>query len=360
MNRPLKIIHAADLHLDSPFDALGDKAARRRAEQRQLLERIAALARERQADLLLLAGDLLDGANVYAETARALQETLAGLDCPVFIAPGNHDYFCAASPYARLAFPDHVHIFRGGTEAVELPDLGVRVYGAGFTDIGSPPPLRGFHAAPWEGLNIGVFHGDLDKPESRYGPISQQDIGASGLDYLALGHVHSCSGLLQYGNTYCAYPGCPEGRGFDECGEKGVLYLELEKGRCRAEFVPVCLRQYLVLSVPADDPAAALPAGTEPHIVRLLLTGETDAAPDLDALYRELSPRFFALQLRDRTTPRRDIWEAAEQDSLRGLFLRRLRAMYEAAATEAEREQIIQAVRWGLAALDGGEAVAEL
>lgn len=359
MNRPLKIIHAADLHLDSPFDALGSLAARRRAEQRQLLERIAALVRERQADLLLLAGDVLDGAGAYAETARALRETLAGLDCPVFIAPGNHDYFCASSLYARPDLPENVHVFRGGTERVELPELGLRVYGVGFTDITSPPPLRGFHAEPWDGLNLGLFHGDLGKADSRYGPISEAEAADSGLDYLALGHVHTYSGLLRFGDTFCAYPGCPEGRGFDECGEKGVLYIELEKGRCRAEFIPVCLRQYMVLRVPAEGAAAALPPGTEDHICRLILTGETDTAPDTRALERELAGRFFFLQVLDRTTPRRDIWEAAEQDSLRGVFLRKMRALYQTAPAE-ERETIIQAVRWGLAALDGGEAVAEL
>lgn len=308
--------------------------------------------------MLLLAGDLLDSTGAYAETAVMLREVFASLDCPVFIAPGNHDYYCAASPYARMALPENVHIFRGGMECVELPELGVRVWGAGFTDAVAPPPLRSFHADGGDGLlNLGVLHGDLGAPGSRYGPISESDVAESGLDYLALGHVHTYSGLLKFGGTWCAYPGCPEGRGFDECGEKGILYLELEKGGCRAEFIPVCCRQYMVLTAEADNIAAALPGGTENHICRLVLTGETDAAPDLTALYQQLSPRFYALQLRDRTTLRRDIWEAAEQDSLRGLFLRRMRKNYDSAATEAEKERVVQAVRWGLAALDGGEAV---
>ena len=69
----LKLIHAADLHLDSPFAGLRpERAAQRRREQRKLLERLAALAAEKQADLVLLAGDLLDGSTVYQETATAL------------------------------------------------------------------------------------------------------------------------------------------------------------------------------------------------------------------------------------------------------------------------------------------------
>ena len=66
----IKIIHGADFHLDSPFSGLTpERAAQRRGEQRELLDRLAALAREKQADLVLLAGDLLDSERVFRETA---------------------------------------------------------------------------------------------------------------------------------------------------------------------------------------------------------------------------------------------------------------------------------------------------
>ena len=89
-------------------------------------------------------------------------------------------------------------------------------------------------------------HGDT-APQSEYGPLSPAEIETSGLDYLALGHVHQYSGLRRAGETFWAYPGCPEGRGFDELGEKGVLWLEVEKGRTEAEFVPLCRRRYQIL-----------------------------------------------------------------------------------------------------------------
>ena len=89
----LKIIHGADFHLDSPFSGLTpERAAQRRGEQRELLDRLAALAREKQADLVLLAGDLLDSDHIFRETAQALREALGNIPCPVFIAPGNHDF----------------------------------------------------------------------------------------------------------------------------------------------------------------------------------------------------------------------------------------------------------------------------
>ncbi|MBQ8264817.1 MAG: metallophosphoesterase, partial [Oscillospiraceae bacterium] len=133
MKRPLKIIHAADLHLDSPFEVLGERAALRRSEQRELLQRIAELCREREADMLLLAGDLLDTGSAYAETFSALCSAFGSLDCPVFISPGNHDFYSPASPYAAGTLPENVHIFRGGWECVELAEKGVRLYGAAFT-----------------------------------------------------------------------------------------------------------------------------------------------------------------------------------------------------------------------------------
>ena len=88
----LKVLHGAAFHLDSPFSGLKpDAAARRRGEQRELLARLTDLAREREADLVLLSGDLLDGDLVFRETVQALARALGEIPCPVFLAPGNHD-----------------------------------------------------------------------------------------------------------------------------------------------------------------------------------------------------------------------------------------------------------------------------
>ena len=117
----LKIIHGADFHLDSPFAGLSpERAAQRRGEQRELLDRLAGLAREKQADLVLLAGDLLDSERVFRETAQALRAALAAIPCPVFIAPGNHDFYSPRSVWTSLDWPENVHIFTSDAlEAVE-------------------------------------------------------------------------------------------------------------------------------------------------------------------------------------------------------------------------------------------------
>ena len=105
-----KIIHAADLHLDSAFGGLGpEKARERRRESRDLVDRLAELAVREGAETVLLSGDLFDGERVYPETLERLRAALARMACPVLIAPGNHDPFTPHSPYEKLVWPKNVH-----------------------------------------------------------------------------------------------------------------------------------------------------------------------------------------------------------------------------------------------------------
>lgn len=349
----LKIIHGADFHLDSPFSGLTpERAARRRGEQRELLDRLAGLAREKNADLVLLAGDLLDSEHVYRETGDALRTALAAIPCPVFISPGNHDFYGPRSVWNTLDWPDNVHIF-DAPEWVELP--GCSLWGRAFTAPHQEAcPLEGLTVPDDGKLHIACLHGDVG---GDYGPISAMDIAASGLDYLALGHVHQSGGLQKAGNTFWAYPGCPEGRGFDELGDKGVLYVEAEPGNVTARFIPLAKRRYEIISVDITGAAdvlsttrSALPADTENLICRLVLTGE--GSPDLAALDRALSPEFYGLTIMDRTRLPRDMWARRGEDALTGLFLGE---MWDKCQAEPDNELYQLAVRYGLAALEGGE-----
>ena len=198
----VRILHAADLHLDSPFEALTlAQAAQRRREQRSLLRALPELAQAHGAQIILLAGDLLDSASPYPETAKALAETFAGCASEVFLAPGNHDYYSAGAPYARLTVPENVHIFRSPRiEAVTLPELGVRVWGAAFTDSRCPGLLRGFSVPKQAGLlDVLCLHGEVGNPASAYDPVSAAELAASGLDYAAFGHVHRFGGVQRAG-----------------------------------------------------------------------------------------------------------------------------------------------------------------
>ena len=355
----LTIIHAADFHLDSPFSALSpEQAAQRRGEQRELLKRLIDLAHTSQAQLVLLAGDLLDGEHTYRETAQALSRALGQLGCPVVISPGNHDPYTPHSPYATLPWPENVHIFQSGNiEAWELPNLNCVVYGRAFTaSLDDTSPLEGF-SVPQDGrIHLMCLHGDLGKT-SRYAPIAPSQVAASGLDYLALGHVHSCSGLQYSGAVPWAYPGCPEGRGFDELGEKGVLCGKIDKGTAQMDFIPLSKRRYEILTIDVSaDFKAALPQNAQEDIYRILLTGESGIeGPDLAALHQVAAPYFYSVTLQDRTTVRRDLWARAGEDTLTGLFLREMQTRLAKVQGEKEQRELELAVRFGLAALENGE-----
>ena len=183
------------------------------------------------------------------------------------------------------------------------------------------------------------------------------------LDYLALGHIHQGSGLQTTGNTHWAYPGCPEGRGFDELGDKGVLLVEVDPGHVSTRFCPLALHRYEILTADlagCADPLAAvealLPAQTVQDNFRILLTGEFAMdAGILSRLEQALSPRFSSLELQDRTRPPRDLWARAGEDSLTGLFLQTMATQCQA---DPNNEVLQLAVRFGLAALEQGEDVA--
>lgn len=357
-----RIVHAADLHLDSAFGGLSiEKARERRRESRELTDRLADLVRAEDAEIVLLAGDLFDGERVYPETLERLKGALAAMGCPVFIAPGNHDPYTSRSPYAAPGWPENVHIFRSeAMEAVLLPDLDCVVHGAAFT---SPErtgaPLAGFSAGGDGRSHLLCLHGDVGSPASPYGPISREQLAASGVQYAALGHVHQCSGVQRDGETFWAYPGCPEGRGFDELGDKGVLSGTVEEGRAELRFVPLCRRRYHILEADVTDASpgealeAVMPETASEDVCRIIFTGETEGDIDLPALESAYRERFYSLELRDKTRPAQALWARAGEDTLRGLFLREMKGRYDAASSEAAREEITLAVRFGLAAMEG-------
>lgn len=358
----IKLLHGADFHLDSPFDSLPEsKAAKRRTEQRNLLADLAALSLKESVDAVLLAGDMLDSTRSYYETSEALLKAFEVIQAPVFIAPGNHDYYSKSSPWSVLKLPDHVHVFTSPEpRPIELPGKNCMIWGAAFTGDYSAPLLPSLPKLDSSKLHIMVLHGEMGG--EKYNPITEADIAGSGLNYLALGHEHTYSGLQRSGTTYYAYPGCPEGRGFDETGEKGVLLTEVSRSGVSDQFVPLARRQYHRLQIDLSQTSdveraimSAIPKGAERDIYKLLLTGEFSGRLDLERLHRAVDKRFFHVVLRDHTRIKRDIWAQAEEDSLRGLFLRKMRTKYEAAPDDAQREKIILAIRYGLAAMDNGE-----
>ena len=358
----MKILHAADLHLDSRFAGLPpEKAAIKRAQQRQTVCRLSEYCRDTGCQLLFLAGDLFDGEHIYRDTVDDLTDALASCGAEVFIAPGNHDCLLPGSPYLTERWPENVHIFTSEQiQCVTLEALGCRVYGAGFRSVHPASLLEGFRAAQDGLCNLMVLHGEAGNPASTYNPVTAAQIEASGLDYLALGHIHA-AGQLRAGKTLCAWPGCLMGRGFDETGEKGALEVTVSSEGCETRFVPMGAGSYSILTVNAEeDPLtairAAVPSGTENDTYRIILRGECEP-PELSALYDALSPDFFGLELQDKTVPPLDLWRAAGEDTLKGVYLRMLKERYDA-APEEERAVIADAARTGLALMEQREVPA--
>ncbi len=114
--RRVKLLHFSDLHLDAQFAWAGPEAARKRRENlRSTLLRIVELARAEGVDAVLSGGDLYEHERITPDTAGFLRSAFAGLDpIPVFLAPGNHDWFGPASAYERVAWTPNVHVFRHG------------------------------------------------------------------------------------------------------------------------------------------------------------------------------------------------------------------------------------------------------
>ena len=344
----IRVLHAADLHLDSPFEALpAGKAAQRRQEQRLLIARIAQAVKDNGVQLVLLSGDLLDTGSAYRETSMTLIDILGRIECPVFIAPGNHDYYSLHSPYAKLHWPENVYIFSTPhVECIPIPELNVRVWGAAFTEPRSGPLLRGFEAEKEENIiDIMCIHGDVGNDASPYNPVSEEQISRSGMDYIY------------------AWPGCPEGRGFDETGNKSVYIADITENNCKLRGINLAMRKYEIMRIRIADGEEILtkmPEYTENDIYRIILTGRTQSPPDIAQMMQQLEPRFFALQIIDRTKMSRNIWDHSDENTLRGVFLKRLVKAYDEATTDQERELIERAARWGIAALENEEEVSPL
>lgn len=346
----MKILHSADWHLCSPLQ--GRSEAQTQLLRKHLLQipgRVAALCRAEKCDMMLLAGDLFDGP-YDADTFRVLYNALEEAAVPVFITPGNHDFADMGSPWLTQKFPENVHIFtRPVIESVDLPELGCRVYGAGFTAMDCDALLEGFHAD--EDLTaIGILHGDPTQASSPYCPISQAQVAASNLAYLALGHIHK-GGSFRAGNTLCAWPGCPMGRGYDEQGEKGVLIVTVED---TASIRPVSLGAPLFYDLectPAELDSLLPPVGNE-NFYRITLTGENEPL-DMAALAAKYS-RFSNLELRDQTVPPVDVWRALGEDSFEGTYFGLLNSALDGADEETQN-RIQLAARICRRILDGQE-----
>lgn len=353
----MKILHSADWHLDSPI--IGRTEAQTDLLKSTLLEipyKVAAAAKAERCDLMLLAGDLFDSA-ATPESIKTLKDALTEVEIPVFIVPGNHDFLSPASVWLTEHWPENVHIFTSSNwESVSLPHLDCRVYGAAFTGPASEALLDGFRAECSEAYAIGILHGDPTVASSPYCPITARQIRDSGLNYLALGHIHKGDRILS-GSTLCAWPGCPMGRGFDELDSKGVLIVTLDSNGCDTRFLSLDTPRFFDWECEAGTDAAVslsrlLPAAGSDDFYRITFIGESEP---LDmTLLEKAFPQFPNLVLRDRTEPPMDIWANVGEDSLEGMYFGLLHQQLES-ADEATGEKILLAAKLSRRILENRE-----
>ena len=350
----VKILHCADTHLDSVFSFLSPSAAQcRREDLRSAFSKCVALAKEKDADIFIISGDLFDSENVSRDTAEFVRKKLAQIsDKEVYICAGNHDPFKTSSYLSVMNFGENVHIFSGETECIKREEYDI--YGVSFTEpYARKSFLEGFKAENPDKLNIMVMHGDFTSND--YNLITKTQLENCGIDYMALGHVHTHE-VIKAGRCTAVYPGCPEGRGFDETGQKGAVYAEVSKSGVKLEFVPVSRRKLheTVIDVTEAENSEEITnmlkgsIKDENDLYKFVLKGETDIKISGDVLKDNLNA--FFVKIYDRTEPKKDLEKFAEEFSLKGLFVKKVLSEIENGGDE---ELIKLALKIGLDAMNG-------
>ncbi|MCD8230730.1 MAG: DNA repair exonuclease [Clostridiales bacterium] len=257
----MRLIHCADLHLDSGMTAnlSKEKARERKKELLLTFQRMVDYAAENEVAAILIAGDLFDTRNISATARHAVWDAILGhSEIVFFYLRGNHDteHFLAE----REALPENLKVF--GPEWVSYP-LGewIVVSGLELSEENAGSAYHSLVLRP-EKFNIVMLHGQETKTgaKNRAQVIRLRDLKNKGIDYLALGHVHAVKeGQLDARSVWC-YPGCLEGRGFDECGEHGFVLLDVDEnaGTMKRQFVPFASRR--LWEVPVDISGCETPS----------------------------------------------------------------------------------------------------
>lgn len=359
------IIHAADFHIGAKFDFLPpDRAAKAVSLQLSALQSFVTYAGSCGADAVLIAGDLFDTPDVRPQISSAVFALLAKCPCPIFLSPGNHDYYHAHSPYATQPLPHNLHVFTGRTlEPVSLDDGKTVIWGAAFQDNQAVISLE----APLDPskINICLMHGELGGTGG-YNSISESAVIGSRFDYIALGHNHRFSGVFRIGETSLSCPGCFSATSSHETGIKGYLCGRIEKGDVSLTLRPSEALEFAEISLPmtglqndsmlANALLPMLPHPPSRICCAVHLTGTRMYEPNLTALSRSLRHSFFHAQVIDESSAMQDLYRYQDDDDLRGTVTRDFMSrMEKCSRDEKSCAKLTLALEYALAALDGRE-----
>lgn len=362
----MKIIHCADLHLDSKLNANldGAKKRERKAELLNTFTRMIDYAINNDVRAIIIAGDMFDTKNVSVTARNTVSQAIINNpDINFYYLKGNHD---AEGFLSQLeVIPDNLKLFGDTWTSYSLNSViitGVELSNENSNSIYSSLVLDN------NMINIVVLHGQ----ESNYAAknkgenINIANLKNKGIDYLALGHIHSYKEeILDQRGVYC-YPGCLEGRGFDECGEHGFVLLDIneEEKHIQRSFVSFAKRKlYTVYAditgcMTTPDISSRIRAvfadakiGPE-NMVKLVLTGKVDALceKEISILLSQFEADFYYLKIYDETSLAVDFNEFKHDKSLKGEFVRTV--MGDDVLSDEMKAEII---RCGVFALAGEE-----
>lgn len=387
----LRLLHTADVHLGARHADLGDAAATQRERQFAAFVATVDLAIAEKVDLFLVAGDLFDSnvqprrsvERVAHELARLVQARIRTV-----LIPGTHDVYDRASVYRAY----DLAALAGATEAdglvtvltpdrpwIHIAPLDAVVHGPVFATKRAPhSPLRDVPAArtPDATWRIGLLHAAVAIPGRTDGDevvITQDEIAASGLDYLALGHWHGAQVSKARGVTY-AYAGAPEPVALDQDKAGKVLLVTLDKqGDDRTVTVEektvgktTFERREIDAATVESQPAllAKLRAGASRDAVldvRLIGVRPDDLDLDVDELEASLRGDFLRVRVRDQSHPPLTEGAIPPAETIAGAFIRevegRIAALQGSPDTAAQREadELLDVLRLGRLLLAGRE-----
>ena len=245
----MKFVHIADLHLDSPFTTISDRAdlgMQRRLEQREALKKVVEFIKENEIEYLFISGDLYEQEYIRESTIKYVNDLFKKIPkTKIYITPGNHDPYIKNSYYALFNWNNNVKIFTQNVEKIENEE--VDIYGFGFNNFEMREnQLENIKIENNNKINILITHGDII--DSIYNPMNINLLKNKGFDYVALGHVHK-----RDDSTNIVYPGSLISLGFDELGEHGMIVGEIINKKLFKKFIPIDNREFIEKEINISD-----------------------------------------------------------------------------------------------------------
>ena len=364
----MKILAFSDLHLDAPFARGGTELARlRRSDLRRTLERIVELAGELEVDALMCAGDLYEHQRFVPDTVKLLERIFGEIaPVPVLVSPGNHDWLGPSSIYATASWSSNVHVFESPALSPWDGLDGVRVWGfAHRRPAGTGDPLDRF-STDGNATHIALLHGSEvsrwswaameDPKKQQHAPFSADQIAPTGLSHCLVGHYHK-----RVEGEYHTYGGAPAALSFGEPGDGGAVAVTFGggDGPPKREWHRVSSLEVhadLELDVSGCNDLAQIEdklrdlVAPLAGIARVTIHGDLEPDVDLDmGSLRQQSGPLCHLSIREGDIrPGYDLDAVAAESTVRGQFVRSVRADDDLDAQERRRVIIT-----GLRALDG-------